>query len=63
MKREKTTKEHLFRRFDLVKERGQKRLIFRQARKAARQTFEVCYTQLLRLAVKALPKEGDSKIC
>ena len=57
----KKTKEHLLRRFDLVKEGGQKRLIFRQTRRAAGQTFEDFYTQLLGLAAKAFPEEGDSK--
>ena len=50
-------KSHLLKRFDVHKEIGQKRLLFRQAKREATQTLEEFYTHLLGLAAKAFPDE------
>ena len=48
-----TIKKHLEKRFDLLKDAGQKKLIFRQVRRQHRETIEEFYTQLLGMAAKA----------
>ena len=45
-----TVKKHLLKHFDLLKDAGQKRLTFRQARREYGQTIEDFYTALLRMA-------------
>ena len=50
-----TVKEHLLKHIDLLKDAGQKRLIFRQARREYGQTIEKFYTALLEMAAKAFP--------
>ena len=46
-------KEHLLKRLDIVRERGQRRLLLRQARRKPRQDLQTFYTELLSLAAKA----------
>ena len=53
-----TIKEHLVKRFDVVKEKGQRRLILRQARRKAGQDLQAFYTDLLGLAAKAFPSDN-----
>ena len=57
-----TIKKHLEKRFDLLKDAGQKRLIFRQARREHGQTIEEFYTQLLGMAAKAFPGESSQAV-
>ena len=57
-----TIKKHLEKRFDLLKDAGQKRLIFRQARREQGQTIEEFYTQLLGMAAKAFPGESGQAV-
>ena len=57
-----TAKRHLLKRFDFFKEIGQKRLLFRQAKRDATQTLEEFYTHLLGLAAKAFPDESAETI-
>ena len=57
-----TVKRHLIKRFDVHKEIGQKRLLFRQAKREATQTLEEFYTHLLGLAAKAFPDESAETI-
>ena len=46
-------KEYLLKRFDTVQEQGQRRLLFRQARRKPGQDLQAFYTELLDLAAKA----------
>ena len=55
-------KRHLLARFDIFKEAGQKRLIFRQAKREVSQSFEEFYTHLLGLAAKAFHGESSNMI-
>ena len=55
-------KSHLLKRFDVHKEIGQKRLLFRQAKREGTQTLEEFYTHLLGLAAKAFPEESADTI-
>ena len=48
-------KEHLLKRLDIVRERGQRRLLLRQARRKPGQDLQTFYTELLSLAAKAYP--------
>ena len=48
-----TVKKHLLKRFHLLNDTGQKRLICRQARREYGQTIEQFYTALLVMAAKA----------
>ena len=57
-----TVKQHLLKRFDIHKEIGQKRLLFRQAKREGTQTLEEFYTQLLGLAAKAFPEESADTV-
>ena len=57
-----TVKLHLLKRFDIHKELGQKRLLFRQAKREASQTLEEFYTHLLGLAAKAFPDESADTV-
>ena len=57
-----TVKRHLLKRFDVHKEIGQKRLLFRQAKREATKTLEEFYTHLLGLAAKAFPDESADTI-
>ena len=57
-----TVKKHLLKRFDLLKDVGQKRLIFRQTRREYGQTIEEFYTALLGMAAKAFPGESSSTV-
>ena len=51
-------KEHLLKRFDLLKEKGQRRLIMRQSRRKPGQDLAAFYSELLGLAAKAYPGEN-----
>ena len=55
-------KKHLLKRFDLLKDAGQKRLIFRQARREHGQNIEEFYTALLGMAAKAFPGESSATV-
>ena len=55
-------KKHLLKRFDLLKDAGQKRLIFRQARREYGQNIEEFYTALLGMAAKAFPGERSATV-
>ena len=57
-----TVKLHLLKRFDIHKKLGQKRLLFRQAKREASQTLEEFYTHLLGLAAKAFPDESADTV-
>ena len=57
-----TVKKHLLKRFDLLKDAGQKRLIFRQARREYGQTIKEFYTVLLGMAAKAFPGESSATV-
>ncbi len=48
-------KEHLLRRLDIIREKGQRRLLLRQARRKPGQDLQAFYTDLLSLAAKAYP--------
>ena len=50
-----TVKEHLLKRFDILKEKGQRRLLLRQARRKPGQDLQSFYTEILTLAAKAYP--------
>ena len=50
-----TVKEHLLKRFDILKEKGQRRLLLRQARTKPGQDLQSFYTEILTLAAKAYP--------
>ena len=50
-----TVKEHLLTRFDILKEKGQRRLLLRQARRKPGQDLQSFYTEILTLAAKAYP--------
>ena len=56
------TKNHLLKRFDLYKESGQRRLLFRQTKREASQNMEEIYTHLLGLAANAFPGENADTI-
>jgi hypothetical protein len=55
-------KKHLAQRFDILKEKGQRRLILRQAKRKLNQTLAAFYTELLGLAEKAYPGENSHVI-
>ena len=55
-------KKHLLKRFDLLKDAGQKRLIFRQTRREHGQNIEEYYTELLGMAAKAFPRESSATV-
>ena len=55
-----TVRQHLLKRFDTYRESGQRRLMFRQAKRDPAQSFEEFYTSLLELASKAFP--GDTGV-
>jgi hypothetical protein len=55
-------KNHLLKRFDMLKDPGQKRLTFRQARREGSQKLKNFYTSLLGLATKAFPGESGSTV-
>ena len=57
-----TVKQNLLKRFDVHKEIGQKRLLFRQAKHEATQTLEEFYSHLLGLAAKTFPDESAETI-
>ena len=57
-----TVKKHLLKLFDLLKDAGQKRLIFRQARREYGQTIEEFYTALLGMAAKASPGKSSATV-
>ena len=56
------TKNHLLKSFDLYKETGQRRLIFRQTRIEIAQSFAEYYTHLPGLAAKAFPEENADTV-
>lgn len=55
-------KLHLLKRFDVVKEKGQRRLILRQAKRKPGQDLSSFYTDLLGLAEKAYPGERSGVV-
>ena len=55
-------KKHLLKRFDLLKDTRQERLIFRQARREHGQNIEEFYTALLGVAAKAFPGESSAMV-
>ena len=57
-----TIKKHLGKRFNLLKDAGQKQLIFRQARREHGQKIEEFFTQLLGMAAKAFPGESGQAV-
>ena len=48
-----TVKEHLLKKFDVLKEKGQRRLLLRQAHRKPGQDLQSFYTEILTLAAKA----------
>ena len=52
----------MLKRFDLLKDAGQKRLIFRQVREEHGQNIEEFYTALLGMAAKAIPGESSATV-
>jgi hypothetical protein len=55
-----TIKCHLLKRFDVLKEKGQRRLILRQSKRKPGQDLNEFYTDLLGLAEKAYPGETST---
>ena len=51
----KKVREHLLKRFDVLKEKGQRRLQLRQAKRKIGQDLQSFYTDILSLAAKAYP--------
>ena len=52
----------MLKRFDLLKDAGQKHLIFRQAQREHGQNIEEFYTALLGMAAKAFPGESSATV-
>ena len=53
---------HLLKRFDIHKELGQRRLLFKQEKREVTQTLDEFYAHLLGLAARAFPDESADTV-